>query len=129
MSASLDELLDEVTAGLPGCLHTSVVAADTGLSLAGASVDDSINAAGADAYHSDLYRLAGSVLEALPADQKRPAEIVLSSGRARFVSRPLNDGGYIWLVVTEADTTVGLIQAMMRKHVDRLQEALAGLMV
>lgn len=127
MSVTLHELLEELAAEFPDCLHTSVIDADTGLSLAANSETDPVDAAGADAFHTDLYRLGRNAARELaePADVE---EMVLSSREATFVSTPVADTGYLWLIVTKADATVGFTQAMMRKHMGRIEDSLGELL-
>lgn len=126
MGTTLFEMLQELSEKLPGCLHTSVVDQETGLALASVSESDPIDAAGADAYHSDLYRLTSLALEGMPMSQDVEG-IVLSSEVGTFVSVPVEDTGYLWLVVTRRDTTVGFTQAIMRKNLAGLGESLRGL--
>lgn len=126
MSESLDQVLDELSGGLQGCLHTSVIDGETGLALASATRSEGLEAAGADAFHNDLYRLGRDALGALPS-RERLEEVVVTSQKATFVSVPVDNTGYVWLVVADSDTTVGFVQAMMRKHVERIEECLAPL--
>lgn len=126
MSVSLHNLLNELAGELPGCLHTSVVDTRTGLSLAASSRTDPMNAAGADAFHTDLYRLGRQAAHDLSrADEVE--EMVLTSEEAVFLSTPVETTGYLWLVVTEPDSTVGFTQAMMRKHLGRIEASLREL--
>ena len=126
MSVTLNDTLAELSGKMPGCLHTSVIDSTTGLALAASSASDPISSAGADAFHSDLYRLSESVLKGIPTAQK-PRELVLTSQEATFVSVPVEETGYLWLVVAGRDTTVGFIQALMRKHISRIEEGLRTL--
>lgn len=126
MSQTLDEMLRGVTGDLPGCLHTSVIDAQTGLALVSVSDTDGQKAAGADAFLNDLYRLGEDVVDALPASDELH-EIILRSDEATLVSVPVEQTGYIWLVAVEPETTVGFVQAMMRKHVERIEEGLGAL--
>lgn len=126
MSVTLHELLEELAGHLPGCLHTSIIDVQTGLSLAASSKADPMNAAGADAFHTDLYRLGRQAAEQF----SKPGgveEMVLSSEEAIFVSTPVGDTGFLWLVVTKPDSTVGFTQAMMRKHSARIGQSLGEL--
>ncbi len=124
MGATLHEMLQNLSGEVPGCRHTSVIDSRTGIALAASSKTDPLDSAGADAFHSDLYRLSGSILEGTPL-AGQTEEIVLNSGSSTFVSVPIADTGYLWLVVTERDTTVGFVQALMRKHLTKIQEGLS----
>lgn len=126
MSATLHEMLEEISGKMPGCLHTSVIDSATGLALAACSDSDPLDGAGADAFHSDLYRLSEAVIEGIPTAGE-PRELVLTSKEATFVSVPVEETGYMWLVVAGRDTTVGFIQALMRKYVARIEEGLQAL--
>lgn len=126
MGVTLQEMLAELSDEVPGCRHTSVIDGRTGLALAAVSETDPLDAAGADAYHSDLYRLGRTALEEMPLSGPTE-EVVITGGTNTFVSIPVEDTGYIWLVVTEQATTVGFIQALMRKHVGRVQESVREL--
>ena len=127
MTASLSDMLQDMVDQLPGCLHTSVIDGNTGLSLVSVSDEvDALDAAGTDAYHNDLYRLSKSTLEGSPLTDE-VSEVIMTSRQARFVSVPVGDSGYLWLVVTRRDATVGFIQAMMRKHVEKIGEGLSAL--
>lgn len=126
MSESLNDMLQQLTDELPGFLHTSVIDADTGLALVANSETDSVNAAGADAFHADLYRMSRQALEQLPVGDE-PRQFVMRSDEATFVSAPVSSTGYIWMVVTRPDTTVGFVQAMIRKHLSRIEEGITQL--
>ena len=126
MAISLFELLHRVSAALPGCLHTSVVDQETGLALAAVSEGDPLDSAGADAYHNDLYRLSVLAAEGLPKSSEAEA-IILTGKKTVFVSQPLGETGFIWLVVTGRETTVGFTQAIMRKRAKTLVESLQAL--
>lgn len=126
MDASLQDTLKKLAGQLPGCLHTSVIDGTTGLALAASSEVDALDAAGADAFHSDLYRLGRQAAHALPGADAIE-EIVITSGEATCVSIPVEETGYLWLVVTKRDSTVGFIQALMRKYVFRIEESLRSL--
>ncbi len=126
MSLPLHKLLEELAGELPGCFHTSVIDARTGLSLASNSQGDPINAAGTDAFHTDLYRLGREAAGQL-SKAKDVQEMVLTSREAVYLSTPVEETGFLWLVVTEPDSTVGFTQAMMRKHLGRVHESLQAL--
>lgn len=126
MNERLNDVLQQLTGELPGCLHTSVIDAATGLALVEASQAGTVNADGAAAFHADLYRMSRKVLNRLPVGNE-PREMVLRGDEATVASIPVGSTGYIWLVITEPDTTVGLIQAMMRKHVSRIQQGVGTL--
>ena len=126
MATSLFELLERIAEQLPGCLHTSVVDRETGLALAAVSQGDPLDSAGADAYHSDLYRLSTFAAIGLPKSSQAEG-IVLTGKRSVFVSLPLGETGFVWLVVTKRETTVGFTQAIMRKRGDEIAESLAVL--
>lgn len=123
MTTSLNDMLQDLVDQLPGCLHTSVIDGQTGLAMASVSGVDSLDGAGTDAYHNDLYRLSHSALEGTPISGE-VNEIVLTSGDATYVSRPIEKTGYLWLVVTDRDTTVGFVQALMRKQIQKIEESL-----
>lgn len=126
MASSLFELLHQVSEQLPGCIHTSVVDLETGLALAAVSEGDPLDSAGADAFHSDLYRLSQTAAEDFSSGAT-PDGIVLTSGKSIFVSQPLEGTGFVWLVVTKRETTVGFTQAIMRKKSSQIAESLQAL--
>lgn len=121
----LHEVLEQLAGDLPECLHTSVIDANTGLALLSISEIEARDAEAADAFHADLYRRGGDTAAELSGG--RPREFVLRSQEATFVSTPVATTGYIWLVVTGPDTTVGFIQAMMRKHLARIEQGVLDL--
>lgn len=126
MGATLTELLENLAGDVPGCQHTSVIDGRTGLSLAAVSETDPLDSAGTDAFHSDLYRLSQSLMDGTSL-AGGAEEIVLNSGDATFISIPVDDTGFLWLVVTDRETTVGFVQALMRKHVGAIEESLRDL--
>ncbi len=127
MNASLHEMLKQLAGQLPGCLHTSIIDGETGMALASASEADELDAAGADAFHTDLYRLGRQAVDALPATDD-VEQIVITSDKATCVSLPVQKTGYLWLVIAHRDATVGFIQALMRKHVGRIEDSLQALL-
>ncbi len=126
MDASLHEILMELSGSLPGCLHSSVIDRETGLSLTTISSGDPLDGAGADAYHNDLYRLTEVALSG--GELGGPEGMVLTSAEARYVSIPLEGTNFLWLLVTRRETTVGFTQAIMRKHGPRVTESLKALL-
>ncbi len=119
---SIFEILQQVAQNIPGCLMTSVVDADSGMSLASVS-QDTLSAATADAYHADLYRSIERSMNML--ENPKPVEgVVLVGESAVFISAPFLESTYFWHVVTDLDTTVGFTQALMRKYRPQVEESL-----
>lgn len=124
---SIFQVLQQVADHIPGCLMTSVVDGESGMSLASVSPRvDAGAAAGADAFHSDLYRLVQRSMAMLEAEQDIEG-VVLVGEAAIFISAPLPQGALFWHVVTDLDTTVGFSQALMRKYLPQVQRAMAYL--
>lgn len=124
---SIFDVLERVTQQIPGCLMTSVVDLDSGISLATVGASGSMTSAEADAYHSDLYRLIERSMAMLESHQ--PVEGLVLMGRsATFVSAPLGDSGHFWHVATEVDTTIGFTQALMRKYQADVTQSLGQLL-
>lgn len=127
MDDTLQELLVRLAERLPGCLHTSVIDEETGLALASVTETDPLDAAGVDAFHNDLYRLAREAVVKVPGSSTTEG-MVISGKEAAFISSPVASTGYLWLVVTSPDATVGFTQAMMRKHLTAVEESLEELL-
>lgn len=125
--SSLYELLEGITHQLPGCRLASVVQQETGMPLVSISGDASLDSAGVDAYHGDLYHVIGRALKELGYEESVQG-VVLTGKHAIFVSLPLEDTGFFWHVATERTTTVGFTQAVMRKHASAVQVALLALL-
>lgn len=122
---SLFDLLRKVADELPGCVATSVVGKDDGLPLASVSSEHSEDAAAADAFHSDVYRVVERALDELGRDA--PVEgIVLQGDEMIYVSLPVDDL-YFWHVVTKSDTTLGFTQALMRRYRSQIENGIAEL--
>jgi len=125
---SLLELLDTVRDELIGCELTSVVNFDSGLSLASSTSVALDDAAAADAFQSELYRVAGEVLKESGLDES--IDDLVLQGRTRIlVSSPLGDSGFFWHVVTRSDTTLGYTQAVMRKYHQQVLDGVHALVV
>lgn len=122
----LFEVLERVARELPSCVLTSIVAADSGLSLACVAPNENDQAAAADAFHSNLYRVVQSALSEL-GDDSPIEDVVITGGRRVFVSRPLGDSGYFWHVATSSETTLGFTQAVMRKYQGEIQKGVEEL--
>lgn len=116
--ANLLEILDDVSNDVPGCILTSIVSLETGLPLASVSKIDSEDAAGADAFHSQLYRQIHVAVRELSGEQQIRA-VVITADEATFVSWPIGND-YFWHVVTSPETTLGFTRAMMRKSFDEV---------
>lgn len=115
----LFDVLRKMADELPGCELTSVVAFDTGLSLACVSSSPD-GAAAADAFHSELYRVAGRAMTEIGIDA--PIEdVVVQGDRHVYVSSPIGNTGYFWHVATGVETTLGFTQALMRKYRDDIE--------
>ena len=128
MSATIFEILHRVAQDIPGCLHTSVVDLDSGMSLAAVSPgQDSLTAAGGDAYQSDMFRLIGQAAEGLKSSPV-PESVVLIGERSIFISSPFPQTSFFWHVVTSIDTTIGFTQAIMRKYQQPLVESISSVL-
>lgn len=125
--SSLYELLEGITHQLPGCRLASVVQQETGMPLVSIGGDESLDSAGVDAYHGDLYQVIGRALGELSFEESVQG-VVLTGKHAIFVSVPLDDTGFFWHVATDRSTTVGFTQAVMRKHATSVQHALLTLL-
>lgn len=123
----LFDVLQKVADELPGCELTSIVSLDSGLSLACVAPGRDDAAAGADAFHSELYRVIRNALSELGNDA--PVDGVVVQGKQRvFVSRPVGGLGYFWHVATRAETTLGFTQAVMRKYQSDVESGLRELL-
>lgn len=122
----LFDVLQLVADELPGCELTSVVNLDSGLSLAAVTAGNSEDAAGADAFHSELYRLVQNAMGEL-GSQDTISDIVVQGKRRLYISTPLGKSGYFWHVATRADTTLGFTQAVMRKYREEVEAGVAAL--
>lgn len=120
----LDQL-ETIKTELPGCIATSIVSIDDGLALASVA-NDAIAAAGADAFHANLYTLVNNlVLDAALDD--RTETIVIESEHLTFVSAPIGNTRYFWHVVTNRKTTLGFTHAVMRKYGPGISESVVSL--
>lgn len=124
---TLMDTLQRIATELPECQLTSVVDFESGLSLACVAPAGTDEAAGADAFHCNLYRLVRSALSEL-GDDDDVDDVVIHGARRTFVSRPLGDSGYFWHVATGADTTLGFTQAVMRKYQREVQQGIDELL-
>ena len=123
---TLMDLLETIADELPGCELTSVVSFDSGLSLASVSPASHDDAAAADAFHCELYRLLGKALT--EAGSSSPIDDVVVRGAKRtFISTPLAQSGYFWHVCTKTETTLGFTQAVMRKYREDILAGIRGL--
>ena len=125
---SIFEVLQQVANNIPGCLMTSVVDADSGMSLASVTPDDAVDAASADAFHSDLYRLVHRSMQTLDSPQAVDG-LVLVGEHAIFLSIPFPNSTYFWHMVTDLDTTVGFTQALMRKYSGPVMQSMSAVLV
>lgn len=97
------------------------------MQLACVADEDSAAAAGADAFQSELYRNAAGLLPLVHSDG--PIEtVVLESDGTTFVAEPIGDSGYFWHVATDADTTLGFTQAIMRKNRNKVLDGVRELL-
>ncbi|MEM1350436.1 MAG: hypothetical protein AAGI01_17885 [Myxococcota bacterium] len=127
-TASIFAVLQQIAQTIPGCRLTSVVDAETGMAIASVSAEGvGSAAAGADAYHADMYRFVGRAMDALGAPQDVES-LVLVGDYSVFISLPFNER-YFWHVVTTRETTVGYTQAMMRRYSVQVAESVRGLVV
>ena len=121
---SVFDVLESISKELPGCILTSIINTETGMPLARVTDLDLDDAAGADALHNDLYRLATQAMRRSSGEEQRIDGIVIESQNAIFVSSPLGDTGFMWHVVTDLGTTLGFTQAVMRKSSERMTTAI-----
>lgn len=123
---TLLDLLQRVVDELPGCELTSVVSLETGLSLAAVSAAAPNDAAAADAFGGELYRVVREALTESGIDGA--VDDIVVQGRARtLVSTPLADTNYFWHISTRVETTLGFTQAVMRKYQAEVAEGVTAL--
>lgn len=121
----LFDVLKRVAKDLPGCVLTSVVSYETGLSVARVAPDAQSGEA-ADAFQTDLQRVVRLLAQRSGGGGKID-EVVLHSQKTTFLAIPLGDTGYFWHVATSIDTTLGFTQALIRKNVGDVTEGLRAL--
>lgn len=121
------ELLSAIAAEIPGCVATSIVDIESGMSLASISGADPLAAEGADAFHCDVYRSLQRAASALEGNQHAEAVVIMSQ-QAVFISLPFGGTPYFWHVVTPLDTTIGFTQALMRKYYHQVDSTVRSLM-
>ncbi len=124
---SIFDVLQHLSAHIPGCLMTSVVDVDSGMSLAAVHHPDIAGTDAADAYHGELYRLIHRSMDMLDAPQFVEHLVLVGEG-AIFLSSPVPATRYFWHVVTGAETTIGFTQALMRKYQAEVERSVVELM-
>ena len=117
----LFESLHQFIRELPGCESTSVVSFESGLPLCAVTSDGS-EPSGAHAFHADLYRRIYGALSELQKDDSVDG-VVIGSDCHQIVSQPIGKTGYFWHVVTHRTTTLGFVQAIMRKYGEGIENA------
>ena len=126
--ASIFDLLQQISSSIPGCLLTSIVDVDSGMSLAAVHHPSLQATDAADAYHGELYRLIHRSMDMLDAPQFVEQLVLVGEG-AIFLSSPIPKTRYFWHVVTGCDTTIGFTQALMRKHRADIEESVSQLVM
>jgi predicted regulator of Ras-like GTPase activity (Roadblock/LC7/MglB family) len=121
------ELLSVIAAEIPGCIATSIVDIESGMSLASIAGNDPLAAEGADAFHCDVYRSLQRAASSLEGNQHAEAVVIMSQ-HAVFISLPFGGTPYFWHVVTPLDTTIGFTQALMRKYYHQVDHTVRTLM-
>lgn len=100
----------------------SIVDLESGMQLASVAGALSAQAAGADAYQSELYRRINGLVEVLGAEGA-PEMVVMECDQSTFVSELVGESGYFWHIATDVSTTLGFTQAIMRKFRGRVTES------
>lgn len=119
-------VLEELAAQLPGCKMASIVDLNSGMQLASVAGELSAQAAGADAYQSELYRRIDDLVGVLGTDGA-PEMVVMECEQSTFVSELIGQSGYFWHIATDVSTTLGFTQAIMRKFRGRIAESVLDL--
>ncbi len=124
---SIFDVLQHISSSIPGCLITSIVDVDSGMSLAAVHHPEIAGTDAADAYHGELYRLIHRSMDMLDSPQFVEHLVLVGEG-AIFLSCPVPGTRYFWHVVTGIDTTVGFTQALMRKYQQDVETSVTDLM-
>jgi predicted regulator of Ras-like GTPase activity (Roadblock/LC7/MglB family) len=124
--ADLFKLLKEVRNDLPGCKLASIVDLESGMELAAVSEFQGHRTEGTDAFLSDLYRVMHSAMPSFNLEGDVQA-VVLDADKTTFVSEPIAETNYFWHVATDHETTLGFVQAIMRKYRERIEEGVREL--
>jgi predicted regulator of Ras-like GTPase activity (Roadblock/LC7/MglB family) len=124
--ADLFSVLQDLSAQLPDCKMASIVDLESGMQLACVADGVAANAAGADAFQSELHRKVGELVPTLDCEGLLES-VVLESDETTFVSEPVGETGYFWHVATGTDTTLGFTQAIMRKYRGRVLDSVNDL--
>ncbi len=120
----LENTLQLISKELPGFVSLSVVNVAQGLPLVSASNLDSNP--GADAFHASLYGMLNRGLSEMGAKQKIQS-VVIDSENVQFFSTQLGDTGYFVHLISEKNTTLGFVHAVIRKYEQRLIEEITKL--
>jgi hypothetical protein len=124
--ADLFSVLEDLSAQLPGCKMASIVDLESGMQLASVAGELVAQAAGADAFQSEMYGRIEALVGVLGTDGG-PQSVVLECDRTTFVSELIGQTGYFWHVATDSGTTLGFTQAIMRKYRSRIADGVIGL--
>lgn len=122
MTDELQNLLREVRSDIGDDFVASEIVGLDGISIAGESAGAEFNSQLAAAHYAMVMKLADRVSGNLKLG--KVLENQVSTDQLISVARPLGDGSFYWLLVAKAQSTLGLLRAVMDQYELRLWGAI-----
>jgi predicted regulator of Ras-like GTPase activity (Roadblock/LC7/MglB family) len=121
--SKLDELITKFRADVPHFMATDIVQIDSGLSVAGGSVEPSFDSSLASACYADVVKSNTQALDLLGLGANTSEDILISTRDAFILLRLLGREHYHCLAITKHGA-LGYARSVMKKYEPHFLEAL-----
>jgi predicted regulator of Ras-like GTPase activity (Roadblock/LC7/MglB family) len=112
---SLQDVLNRFRAEVPHFISTDVVEIDSGLSIAGGSVDPNFDASVASACYAEVIKSNARALELLGIGASSTEDVLITTTNAYLLLRMIGGQHYLGLALSRQGT-LGFARALMVKH-------------
>lgn len=121
--SNLDELMKKFRSEVPHFVSTDIVNIDSGLSVAGGSVDPNFDASVASACYAEVVKSNAQALELIGLGANTSEDICISTRDAYILLRMLGREHYHGLAITKMGA-LGYARSIMRKYEPSFLQAL-----
>jgi predicted regulator of Ras-like GTPase activity (Roadblock/LC7/MglB family) len=121
--SNLDDLMKKFRSEVPHFVSTDIVNIDSGLSVAGGSVDPNFDASVASACYAEVVKSNAQALELIGLGANTSEDICISTRDAYILLRMLGREHYHGLAITKMGA-LGYARSIMRKYEPSFLQAL-----
>jgi predicted regulator of Ras-like GTPase activity (Roadblock/LC7/MglB family) len=123
--ADLDDVLKDLEADIDGFVATDVVDLESGMSIAGRSIDPEFDGSVASAAFRDVLKSYREAFELLDLDPDEITDIIGTTDDMIIFTRPIGDRRFYHGLALSSDGNLALARMTMDEYEDRILDAIS----